>query len=291
MKNISRLIYFFLKIINIFFEKLFNRNIFGWIKIFIEQDAYKKVKLNSGKNLLFFSPNFLIDLLIRDFFKKEPETLNWIDNFSREKKIIFWDIGSNIGLYSLYAASTIERIEVVSFEPSTSNLRILSRNISINNLEKKIKIFQIPLGPEKNKFLEFNERKFNEGESHNSLDKNIDFEGKQLNSTNKYQIFSTNIDKIIEDKILDIPHYIKIDVDGIEHLILKGGINLLKDPKILELQIEINENYLDQYKGVLQIMNDCNFKFKEKKRNDLSYYYTDKKYSKFYNYYFIKNKS
>ena len=27
-------------------------------KIFIEQDAYKKVKLRTGKELIFFSPNF-----------------------------------------------------------------------------------------------------------------------------------------------------------------------------------------------------------------------------------------
>ena len=288
IKYFSKIIYFFLSIINFFFEKFFKRNILGWIKFFIEQNSYREVKLKSGKKLTLFSPNFLIDILIRDFFKKEPETLDWIDNFKKEKKIIFWDIGSNIGLYSIYAASNYENIEVISFEPSTSNLRILSRNISINNLEKKIKIFQIPLGLEKNKFLEFNERKFNEGESHNSLDKNIDFEGNKINPTNKYQIFSTNIDKIIEDEILDVPDYIKIDVDGIEHLILKGGLKLLKNYKVLEMQIEINENYPDQYNSIIKVMDNCSFKFKEKKRNNLSGYYDDKKFSKIYNYYFTR---
>ena len=288
IKYFSKIIYFFLSIINFFFEKFFKRNILGWIKFFIEQNSYREVKLKSGKKLTLFSPNFLIDILIRDFFKKEPETLDWIDNFKKEKKIIFWDIGSNIGLYSIYAASNYENIEVISFEPSTSNLRILSRNISINNLEKKIKIFQLPLGLEKNKFLEFNERKFNEGESHNSLDKNIDFEGNKINPTNKYQIFSTNIDKIIEDEILDVPDYIKIDVDGIEHLILKGGLKLLKNYKVLEMQIEINENYPDQYNSVIKVMDNCSFKFKEKKRNNSSGYYDDKKFSKIYNYYFTR---
>ena len=288
IKYISKIIYFFLKIINLIFKKFFNRNILGWIKFFIEQDAYKKVRLKSGKELVFFSPNFLIDILIRDFHIKEPETLEWIDNFKKKEKITFWDIGSNIGLYSIYAAVNFENIEVVSFEPSTSNLRILSRNISINNLENKIKIFQIPLGTYENQFLEFNERKFNEGESHNSLDKNIDFEGKKIDPTNKYKIFSTNIDKIIEDKILEIPDYIKIDVDGIEHLILKGGLILLKNPKVLEIQIEINENYVDQYNTVLKIMNECMFKFKEKRRNDLTKYYSNKNFSKIYNYYFIR---
>ena len=288
IKYISLIIYSLLKFLNFFFKKFFNRNILGWIKYFIEQDAYENVKLKSGKNLVFFSPNFLIDLIIRDFYTKEPETIEWIDNFKIDKKITFWDIGSNIGIYSIYAAATIDNIEVISFEPSTSNLRILSRNISINNLEKKIKIFQLPLGENKNKFLEFSERKFNEGESHNSLDKNIDFEGKKLNPKNSYQIFSTNIDQVINDRILNIPDYIKIDVDGIEHLILQGGISILKDPQILEIQIEINENYTNQLNKVIEIMNECGFKFKDKKRNDAKGYYVEQKFSKIYNYYFIR---
>lgn len=259
-----------------------------WIKYFIEQDAYEKVKLKSNRDLIFFSPNFLVNLLIRDFYSKEPETLEWIDNFSKKEKVIFWDIGSNIGLYSVYAAATIENIEVISFEPSTSNLRILSRNISINKLEKKIKIFQLPLGQNKNQFLEFSERKFNEGESHNTLDKNIDFEGKKLDPKNSYQVLSTNIDQLIDDKILNIPKYIKIDVDGIEHMILKGGIKLLKNIQVSEIQIEINENYNEQLNSVMKIMNECMFKFKEKKRNDSNKYYLDHKFSKMYNYYFIR---
>ncbi len=288
IKSISHTIYFFLKLLNSIFRKIFNRDLLVWIKYFIEKDSYEKIKLKSNKDLIFFSPNFLINLLIRDFYSKEPETLEWIDNFDKKGKIIFWDIGSNIGLYSVYAAATIENIEVISFEPSTSNLRILSRNISINNLEKKIKIFQLPLGLNKNQFLEFSERKFNEGESHNSLDKNIDFEGKKLDPMNSYQVLSTNIDQVIDDKILDIPNYIKIDVDGIEHLILKGGIKLLKNTKISEIQIEINENYSEQLNSVMKIMNECLFKFKEKKRNDSKEYYLDHKFSKIYNYYFVR---
>ena len=288
IKKISYTIYLFLKIINLVLEKFFDRNILVWIRSYIEQDAYKKVKLKSGKYLIFFTPNFLINLLVRDFYKKEPETIQWIDNFKKKKKIIFWDIGSNIGLYSIYAATKIKNIEVISFEPSTSNLRILSRNISINHLENKIKIFQVPLGIQKGNFLEFQEKKFNEGESNNSIDKNINFEGKKMKPANKYQIFSTNIDQIIDNQILDIPDYIKIDVDGVEHLILKGGMKLLKNPKILEIQIEINENYIDQYNNVLKIMDECSFNFKEKKRNVLSGYYDPKKYSKCYNYYFTR---
>ena len=71
-------------------------------------------------------------------------------------------------------------------------------------------------------------------------------------------------------------------------MILRGALNLLKNPKILEIQIEINENYLDQYNSVLKVMNDCSFILKEKKRNNSSGYYEDKKFSKIYNFYFTR---
>ena len=38
----------------------------------------------------------------RKFLFKEPETLKWIDKFENKENDIFWDIGSNIGLYSIY---------------------------------------------------------------------------------------------------------------------------------------------------------------------------------------------
>ena len=37
------------------------------------------------------------------FYTKEPETVDWIDKFNNGSNFI--DIGANIGIYSLYAAS------------------------------------------------------------------------------------------------------------------------------------------------------------------------------------------
>lgn len=290
IKIFSNLIYLTLKFINKIIYLISKKNFLYWIKYFIEEDAYKTIRTGSGNKLKFFSPNVLTETLIDDFFIKEPETLEWIDKFDDSKEIYFWDIGSNIGLYSIYAAIQKKNISVISFEPSTSNLRILSRNISINNLQKKIKIFQIPLIDKKNSFSEMFERKFGEGESHNTLDQNIGFDGKKITPNNSYQLFSTSIDQLIRDKILNIPNYIKIDVDGLEHLILKGAFETLKNPNILEIQIEINENFDEQRKSILQIMEICNYAFKEKKRNELSNYYTSKDFSKIYNYYFVKKR-
>ena len=132
---IFKIIYFFL----ITIETILKRNILLRFKEFLEKKAIQ-IKLFVITKF-FFTPNELIKWRVDTILDKEPETIQWIDEF--EDNSIFWDIGSNIGLYSIYAALKKDKIKIYSFEPSTSNLRTLSRNISINNLHKKISI--IPL--------------------------------------------------------------------------------------------------------------------------------------------------
>ena len=74
------------------------------------------------------------------FASKEPETLAWIDGMCRED--VLWDIGANVGLYTVYAA---KRVKSVLFEPSIFNLELLGRNCSVNEVEDKVVIFPIAL--------------------------------------------------------------------------------------------------------------------------------------------------
>ena len=92
---------------------------------------------------------------------------------------------------------------------------------------------------------------------------NIDHIGNFIetsNIQNKFNIFGTTIDKLISDKIIEIPNYIKIDVDGIEHLIVRGAQNLLKNDELQGLLIEMNPDYQEQYEFINKIMEDNNFK-------------------------------
>ena len=285
----SKLIYKILKLIDNVLIAVTKRSFLIWFKDFLEVDAYKKVKINGykKKEIKFFTPNYLTNWLVDDFYRKEPETIEWINSFKTSaREIIFWDIGANLGLYSIYAAAKYDKIKVISFEPSTSNLRILSRNISINNLQDKIMINQLPLGNKSFNFSPFRERKFGEGESNNSFNSQTNFEGKHLNSENSYKLLGTSINSLLEQKILEIPNYIKIDVDGLEHFILEGASNYLNHPNIKSLQIELNENYINQFEAVKKITKDNGFKFKFKKRNEDLEIYKNKDFSKIYNYYY-----
>lgn len=285
MEKISFIFYKFLKIIDFFLDKFFKKSFLIFFNDFFNRDFYSSQNIKN-KKVDFFTPNVVSKWRVNSLFTKEPETIEWIDNFKNlnNRPIIFWDIGSNIGLYSIYAACTHKNIKIYSFEPSTSNLRLLSRNISINGLSEKIFIAQFPLSKKNFQFSEMNEQEFKEGWSMNTYGKAKDFEGKEFKPNQKYNIFGLSIDYLIENNILEVPNYIKIDVDGIEDEILAGGIKSLGHENLKGISIELNENYKSQFENVLSIMEKVKLKFKHKKHAKI--YDSDKKFSNMYNFVF-----
>ena len=221
-----------------------------------------------NKKVKFFAPSSIAYWRIKNFYDKEPETLAWIDNFDPGNSI-FWDIGSNIGVYSIYAATKNKYLDVVAFEPSTSNLNILSRNIALNNLQDKIKIAQIPLTKEENQFLLMKETSLVEGSALNAFGVDFDSDGNNIKEINKYMLFGNSINNLLDNKILEIPNYIKIDVDGIEHLILSGADKHLNNEKIKSILVELNEDFKDQLKSSLEILNNNGFSLEKKERSKM----------------------
>ena len=69
------------------------------IKILIERT---ETITHNNLKLKIAIPNLLCKWRAQTLSTKEPETLEWIDDFPNYA--ILWDIGANIGLYSLYAA-------------------------------------------------------------------------------------------------------------------------------------------------------------------------------------------
>ena len=284
LKKFTLIIYKILKYFDLILFKITKKKFLTYFQEFITEDSYKQIKI-FNKNIYFFTPNKITEWRINTFFEKEPETLEWINNFEDKNKIIFWDVGGNIGLYSIYAALRYSNIEIFTFEPSTSNLRVLSRNISLNQLNDKITICQFPLSNKNNSFLMMKESRFEEGSAMNSFGENYDYDGNIFFSKHQYKIYGTSINYLLDNNILQVPNYIKIDVDGIEHLILQGGNKYLNNTIIKSISIELNENFSEQFTEVNQILKDNKFIFLHKKRAESFY---GIKFNKIFNYIFVK---
>lgn len=272
------IVYLFLKIL----QKISNRSIILRFKEFLEKKSYVDKNILNQK-FSFFTPNELTRWRVNSILDKEPETIQWINSFNNRG--IFWDIGANIGLYSIYTAKKKRGIKIYSFEPSTSNLRTLSRNISINKLQNKIFVIPFALSNSKNKLFRLKEKQFREGGALNAFGVEYDFSGKKFSVENSYNTFGTSIDDLIEKKTLEIPNYIKIDVDGIEDLILAGAKKVLSSKKVESILIEINDKFIIQKEMIIKILKKNNFKLVSKNRNDF-YYKND--FDGIYNYIFKK---
>ena len=271
VNNLLSIFYYFDKVI----EYVFDRSLFRLIYSYYLKHCYVNYKFNN-KKLEFFCPSKEIKIRVKNIETKEPDTIKWIDNFKKKRNVTFWDIGSNIGLFSIYAAKINKKIQVISFEPSFGNLRILSRNIFINSLSKKICLYPLPLTDQSSKFLYFSESQFLEGVALNKLKKNP-----TRNEKNFYKTFSDSLDNLYLSRHCSAPNYMKIDVDGLEYLILKGATHILKNKKLTEILIEINENYTSNKRKILNKLSLHNFKFINKYKCNI-----DNKNSKEYNYLF-----
>lgn len=219
--------------------------------------------IHNRVDLTFSTPNELCRWRCKTFSEKEPETLEWIDSF--ETGAIFWDIGANIGLYSLYAARHRD-CQVVAFEPSIFNTELLAKNINLNMLQNKISIAPIAISNRcgMNKFI-FSTTEL--GGALSTFGETYGWDGNEI--TEKFSVITAGmtLDDISTILKLSNPRYIKIDVDGIEHLVLSGGLNILRN--VESVLIEVTLNFKEQTEGCSRILRESGLRLRETRQSDL----------------------
>jgi len=221
----------------------------------ISKSMKKKIRVIVHQNieLKFFVPDELTDWRAVTFSSKEPETLAWIDTF--ENSSVFWDVGANIGLYSIYAAQK-KSCKVVAIEPSIFNLEILAKNIALNKAERFITIFPIAFTNQNSQGL-FSMSSDEVGGALSTFGKVYGYDGKKLDFKFQFQGIGIRMDNAVDLWGLDQPDFVKVDVDGIEHLVLEGFGEKLK--KVKSLLIEVNRDFEEQTVAIEHLMTKYNF--------------------------------
>lgn len=247
----------FLKKLILAFIKTLNKTSIGYFinKVLLTEAMNQKKNIDhNGIQLSFSTPNSLNDYRASSFSLKEPETLEWIDGF--DDNSVFWDVGANVGLYSCYAASK-KGCQIVAFEPSVFNLELLARNISNNNLIDKISIMPLAISY-KQDLNKLNLSTTEWGGALSTFGESYGQDGKDLNIQFSFNTFGISLDMAHEIFKLPKPKYLKIDVDGIEHLILQGGLSILHYAS--EVLVEINEGFIEQSDNSFRILTEAGFK-------------------------------
>lgn len=228
---------------------------------------FNKIQLPGHKeeSLLMHVNGSLTAFRCETFFSKEPETIEWVD--SLEPGSVLWDIGANVGIFSLYAAK-VRNCRVLAFEPSIFNLELLGKNIFLNGLQDKIHIVPVALSCQDGvNTFQMGDTQY--GGACSAFGVDFGFDGRTMQPQFAYSLLGLKGDTIAAIGALPKPDYIKLDVDGIEHFILQGMVHVLSEKSVKSAIIEGNENFKDQVEQISKIMLSCGFVLREKRHSEM----------------------
>jgi len=165
---------------------------------------------------------------------KEPETLDWIDGFASED--VFFDVGANIGLYSLYAARA-RGCRVFAFEPEGKNFARLLHNQKLNELAD-MRAYCVAVGGSL-RCDELHVAGATAGDSQHNIGEDNPLFPREC--TNIQGSVVASLDDLCFSLGLPVPQHLKIDVDGLEEEIVAGAPRLLAHPALRTVMIEVTE--------------------------------------------------
>ncbi len=234
----------------------------------------------NGQTYAFVCPNRVVAWRARTFLTKEPETLEWIDTF-RSGDVLF-DVGANIGLYSIYAGR--RSVRVVAFEPESQNYALVNQNIFLNGLGETVTCIAVALS-DRNGVDYIYLSRFRAGESMHNFGDALDWQQRPFNPSFQQGSVSFSLDGFLEFQPEPFPTHIKIDVDGIEAKVVRGAARTLRDPRLKSLLVEFDGASADDRAAIADIER-AGFTLLHKKRSPL---FNVNKFPELYNYVFVRS--
>jgi FkbM family methyltransferase len=128
---------------------------------------------------------------------------------------VFYDIGANVGFYSLLASQLVGVGKVIAFEPSPENVRYLRRHLDLNRCSN-VQILDLAICDREGyaHFAEDGAGSMGRIESHGSL-----------------QVRTSTLDALLRAQTIPPPDYLKMDIEGAEFQALSGAAHCFQQHK------------------------------------------------------------
>ena len=164
---------------------------------------------------------------------KEPWTVRWIEQYLQPDEVLY-DVGANVGAYTLVAAVAVPGARVVAFEPGAANFAALCANLELNAVGDRVIPVPLALGDRPGSA---------------QLDGlGVAGASRSLNGAAGPERAMTTLVDRLDDVVgrfeLPAPDHLKLDVDGGELEVLAGGERLLAGEGVRSAMVE-----LDQVRG------------------------------------------
>jgi len=124
---------------------------------------------------------------------------------------VFWDVGASMGFYSLLAAH-FPGVKVAAFEPHPATVKRLRENVMLNK-KSNITVLEVALSDaDRRAWFEPVDPELTRGTAHLGSGK----------AGGAIEVELRRGDSLVASGVLAGPDVIKIDVEGAEHLVVKG---------------------------------------------------------------------
>jgi FkbM family methyltransferase len=159
------------------------------------------------------------------------------DRFGNRDSIIIFDVGANVGQYSIRISELFPLADIYAFEPNPMTFKsLLKKTLHLKN----IKTYCFGIGKEASTSNIYSYKTDPESE-HASVLKSIITELHNSDMVVEYPIEIISLDSFCESKKISTIDFLKIDTEGYELEVLKGAAHLISNKGIEVIQFEFNE--------------------------------------------------
>jgi len=202
-----------------------------------------------GRVLRYQTPNTVCLRRVLSLQTKEPDTIAWLNGMPEAS--VYLDVGANVGMYAVYAG-VLRKARVYAFEPEAQNYAVLCSNLVLNGLNSRALAWCAALSDAPS----FDRIFLSEpgvGASSHSFGEEVDVYLNPYKAALSHGCHATTIDHMVASGAMDVPAYIKIDVDGFEHKVIAGAAATLRDPAVRSLLVEIN-SHLPEHTAIVEML-------------------------------------
>jgi FkbM family methyltransferase len=240
------------------FQQLISKAIVAYLRhIPLQHGKWRLLESSTGFLTVELEPGVLVrvssmeDSYVAKGWKEVEEAKHLISLL--KPGMTFFDVGANIGLYSILAAKRVGPRGVVhSFEPTPATAVRLEANVGLNNFSN-IKVNQVALSDKRGtaKFY------LHQADDRNSL---------SAISSNSIVIPTITLDEYIAENLISAVDLMKMDVEGAELLVLQGASKLISGRNAPTIMLEINGPALEgmgtSEGDLTALLNECGYELR-----------------------------
>lgn len=183
-----------------------------------------------GDRIIYCYPDSTSSMwLIYSYFYDKKEFM-FLSKYLKNTDIVF-DVGANIGIYSLWISKFVTEGKIIAFEPDPKNYQRCQEQL-LNNKLGQVVLEDIALSSENGKL------KFSTGKD---MENHLLLDIQEIDNETTIQVESKKMDLYCEDKNITAIDFIKIDVEGAEKFVFEGASQLLNSQKIKCILFEVNQ--------------------------------------------------